>query len=73
MVTGGLGDRWDRRRVFVIGPALFGIASVLGAFSPSPELLTAACALRGIDGAALLPSGRGGASQWSTSQKYTLC
>ena len=53
---GTLGDRIGRRRLLMIGAAAFGVASVLAAFSTSPEMLIAARALLGIAGATLAPS-----------------
>ena len=53
---GVLGDRYGRRLALVVGLVLFGLASVLSAFSSSPEALIAARALMGIGGAAVMPS-----------------
>jgi MFS transporter, DHA2 family, multidrug resistance protein len=54
--VGGLGDRVGRRKLLLIGGALFGLASVLAAFSTSAPMLIAARALLGLAGAALVPS-----------------
>jgi MFS transporter, DHA2 family, multidrug resistance protein len=54
--VGALGDRIGRRRVLLIGSVGYGIASVLAAYAPSPELLIAARALMGVAGATLMPS-----------------
>jgi MFS transporter, DHA2 family, multidrug resistance protein len=45
ITMGTLGDRIGRRRLLLIGPAAFGAASVLAAFSGSAEMLiiTRAC------------------------------
>jgi DHA2 family multidrug resistance protein-like MFS transporter len=56
VTMGTLGDRIGRRRLLLIGGTLFGLASLLAAFSASPEMLIAARALMGIAGATLLPS-----------------
>jgi MFS transporter, DHA2 family, multidrug resistance protein len=56
ITMGGLGDRIGRRRLLLIGAALFAVASVAAAFSSSPEMLIAARALMGIAGATLMPS-----------------
>jgi DHA2 family multidrug resistance protein-like MFS transporter len=56
ITMGNLGDRWGRRRLMTYGAGLFGLASLFGAFAPSPELLIAARALMGIGGATLLPA-----------------
>ncbi|MEH3033573.1 MAG: MFS transporter [Aeromicrobium erythreum] len=55
LVAGSLGDRWGRRRVFVVGVVWFGVASLLCAVAPSIELLVAARVLQGVGGALLTP------------------
>ena len=55
ITMGTLGDRIGRRRLLLIGAAAFGAASVLAAFSSSPEMLIASRALLGIAGATLAP------------------
>ena len=50
-----LGDRFGRRRVFVIGIAVFSVASGLCALSASPATLIAARTLQGVGAAALMP------------------
>ncbi|WP_209373693.1 MFS transporter [Brevibacterium renqingii] len=56
VVMGSLGDRLGRRLLLVIGSCGFGAASLLAAFSVSPEMLIIARALLGIFGATLMPS-----------------
>lgn len=57
VLTGGAaGDRFGRRRVFLIGVVLFALASVGCGLAPSVELLIGGRALQGI-GAALLTPG----------------
>lgn len=56
VTMGMLGDRIGRRRLLLIGSAGFGLVGVYAAFATSPEQLIAARALRGIFGAALMPS-----------------
>ena len=56
LLGGTLGDRYGRRRVFVIGVVWFGVASMLCGLAPSAGVLIAARALQGI-GAALLTPG----------------
>jgi MFS transporter, DHA2 family, multidrug resistance protein len=56
ITMGRLGDRIGRRRLLLIGSAAFGGASVVAAFSSSPEMLIASRALLGIAGATLAPS-----------------
>lgn len=56
ITMGTLGDRIGRRRLLLIGAAVFGAGSVLAAFSTSAEMLIAARALLGVAGATLAPS-----------------
>src|SRR5215218_9032 len=51
LLGGSLGDRYGRRRIFVIGVGLFTLASLLCAAAPNVELLVVARALQGIAGA----------------------
>lgn len=55
LLGGSLGDRFGRRRVFVVGVVWFAVASALCAFAPSIETLVAARALQGVGGALLTP------------------
>lgn len=56
LLGGGLGDRYGRRRVFVVGLGGFTVASVLCGLAPSIELLIVARAVQGVAGALLVPS-----------------
>ena len=56
LVGGGLGDRWGRRRVYLVGVAWFAIASALCSLAQSPGQLVALRVLQGV-GAALLTPG----------------
>jgi EmrB/QacA subfamily drug resistance transporter len=56
LLGGSLGDRFGRRRMFVIGIAWFAVASLLCALAPSAITLIAARALQGIGGALLTPA-----------------
>jgi DHA2 family multidrug resistance protein-like MFS transporter len=56
ITMGTLGDRIGRRRLLLIGAGAFGGASVVAAFSSSPEVLIASRALLGVAGATLAPS-----------------
>src|SRR4051812_35108368 len=56
MTMGSLGDRIGRRRLLLIGAALFGTASLAAAYAPSAGALIAARAALGIGGATLMPS-----------------
>ncbi len=52
MVTmGRVGDIFGRRRVLYIGVVVFGVASALAGFAPSPEFLVACRWLQGFAGA----------------------
>lgn len=60
LITGArLGDRYGRRRLFVIGAAGFTLASALSGLSTSTEMLVAFRLLQGVFGAALIPQGLG--------------
>lgn len=50
------GDRFGRRRILMIGLALFGVASVICAYAYSPETLIAGRAFLGFAGAAVMPA-----------------
>ncbi|MEV8364751.1 MFS transporter [Streptomyces niveus] len=54
--SGTLGDRVGHRRMFLIGLAVFGAASLAAAFSPTPETLIAARAFLAVGAAAMMPS-----------------
>jgi DHA2 family multidrug resistance protein-like MFS transporter len=56
ITMGTLGDRIGRRRLLLIGAAVFGIASIVAAFSTSPEMLIGTRAALGVAGATLAPS-----------------
>src|SRR5216117_3751421 len=52
LITGAaLGDRFGRRRLFVIGLGIFTLASAAAALAPSAEALIVARAAQGIGGA----------------------
>src|ERR1700733_14738185 len=55
LLGGSLGDRYGRRRIFVLGTGLFTIASLLCAVAPNAELLVAARLVQGVGGALLTP------------------
>jgi EmrB/QacA subfamily drug resistance transporter len=56
LIGGALGDRYGRRRVFVVGAAIFAAASVWCAFAPDAGQLVAARAVQGVGGALLVPA-----------------
>jgi len=56
LITGAaLGDRFGRRRVFLIGMATFIGGSALAALSPSSDVLILARAIQGVGGAIVTP------------------
>src|SRR4030095_15025029 len=55
LLGGSLGDRFGRRRIFLLGTVWFGGASLLCGVAPTSEALVAARALQGIGGALLTP------------------
>jgi EmrB/QacA subfamily drug resistance transporter len=55
LLGGSLGDRFGRRRVFLVGVVWFGIASMLCTIAPGIGALIAARALQGVGGALLTP------------------
>jgi len=50
-----LGDRWGRRRVFLVGITVFTLASIGSALSTTTGALIAARALQGVGAAAIMP------------------
>jgi EmrB/QacA subfamily drug resistance transporter len=56
LVGGAAADRYGRRRVFIIGVAVFSAASALCGLAPSLPLLIAARALQGVGAAMLVPA-----------------
>ncbi len=56
LITGAaLGDRFGRKRMFIVGVAVFTAASALAALSPSTDALVAARALQGLGAAIVTP------------------
>ena len=56
VTMGTLGDRIGRKKLLLMGGAVFGVASVAAAFSTSPEMLIVSRAVLGVAGAAVMPS-----------------
>ncbi|MFJ3673026.1 MFS transporter [Streptomyces sp. NPDC090106] len=56
ILFGTLGDRVGRRRVLLLGYALFGLASALAALARDPQVLILARALLGVGGAMIMPA-----------------
>src|SRR5205085_5000707 len=56
LLTGAaVGDRFGRRRLFVIGLGIFTLGSVAAALAPSIDALIAARAVQGVGGAIVTP------------------
>ncbi|MBL3668998.1 MFS transporter [Streptomyces sp. M2CJ-2] len=55
LLGGALGDRFGRRKVFVVGVLWFATASLLCGIAPNAGVLIAARALQGVGGALLTP------------------
>ena len=56
IVMGRLGDRFGRRKIFVLGAVLFAASSILAASATTGGLLITARALQGIGGAMMSPT-----------------
>jgi len=56
LVFGTLADRFGRRRMLVLGVAIFAGASILAALAPSGDLLIGARVIQGVGGAMVLPT-----------------
>ncbi len=55
LLGGALGDRFGRRRVFLVGVVWFASSSLLCGLAPGTGLLVAARVLQGVGGALLVP------------------
>ena len=55
IIAGNLGDRFGRKRVFLLGVALFGLASLAAGISGSGAELIAARVVQGVGAAAMAP------------------
>lgn len=53
---GTLGDRYGHKRFFVTGLAVFGAASLLAAFAPTPGILIAARVILAVGAAMMMPA-----------------
>ncbi|MFI8454342.1 MFS transporter [Kitasatospora sp. NPDC085464] len=56
LTSGSLSDRFGRRKVMIVGLALFGAASLVAAVADSPGQLIAGRVLMGVGGALVMPS-----------------
>ncbi|MGO2750422.1 MAG: MFS transporter [Pseudoclavibacter sp.] len=54
--SGTLGDRVGHRKMFLIGLVIFGLASLMAAFSPTAGLLIAARAILAVGAAMMMPA-----------------
>ncbi|MDP9463149.1 MAG: MFS transporter, partial [Actinomycetota bacterium] len=51
LLGGALGDRFGRRRIFIVGTVWFAVASLLCGVAPGVEFLVVARVLQGVGGA----------------------
>ena len=56
LLGGRAADLFGRRRMFLVGLAIFGVASLVGGLANAPGLLLAARAAQGLGGAVLAPA-----------------
>jgi EmrB/QacA subfamily drug resistance transporter len=56
ITLGRIGDVWGRRRLYLVGLAVFMAASVLAGASPTGDVLIAARIVQGVGGAMILPA-----------------
>jgi MFS family permease len=56
LLLGRAGDLYGRRRLFVVGLALFAAASLVGGFAWEPWILVCARFIQGVGAAALVPA-----------------
>lgn len=56
VTAGAIGDRWGRRRLFLLGFVMFGVASVVSATATTPWTLVGGRVLLGVGGAMVMPS-----------------
>ena len=56
LLGGRAADLFGRRRMFILGLALYAAASLLGGFAGSPSAMIVARAIQGIGGAILFPA-----------------
>jgi EmrB/QacA subfamily drug resistance transporter len=59
LIGGRLGDRYGRKRAFLVGMAGFTLMSLVCTLAVNPEMLVASRVLQGLIGAVMLPQGLG--------------
>ncbi|MFI8516946.1 MFS transporter [Streptomyces sp. NPDC085481] len=57
LLSGRIGDLYGRKKLFIVGLALFGAASLLATFAWNPASFLAGRALQGMGAAAIVPTG----------------
>ena len=55
LMGGSLGDHYGRKRVYMLGIAVFGLASIACGLAPTTEFLIGARAVQGIGGGLMIP------------------
>ncbi len=56
LLGGQLSDRWDAKRSFLVGLAVFALASLIAAVAPTPAWLIAGRSAQGVGGALIVPA-----------------
>lgn len=69
-LSGGLGDRFGHRRLFSLGVALFGLASLVAAVSPNLDVFLLARVLQGAGAGAVYPNAQAeGLAQFPSAKR----
>jgi EmrB/QacA subfamily drug resistance transporter len=55
LIGGSLGDLYGRKRIFLVGIGIFGLAALLSALAPTLEVLIGLQALQGVGAALMVP------------------
>lgn len=55
LIGGALGDQYGRKRIFMLGMTLFGVAAFFSGFAPSIDVLLGLQALQGMGSALMVP------------------
>jgi EmrB/QacA subfamily drug resistance transporter len=59
VLAGRVADLWGRKRILLLGVAIFTAASALASFAPTLEILVAARAIQAVGGAMIVPTSLG--------------